>query len=218
MNHNLAIETHAAERYVLGELTNAERDAYEEHMFNCSACAEEVKCASELGDGLRMAFEEHPGLGKYIQEERPSLWKRILQPVPITAFAIALLSTGFSGYQTLAMHELKAATMAQLVTAVPSLEQSRDGGDPVVGVEKGKPFRLEYYPEKSDFYEIKVSTSSGSTKFFKKASAEDVGEHIIIFFPAESLEPGDYVFALRGIKGGVEGKEHHIAFKLEWKK
>src|SRR5204862_3315366 len=137
--------------------------------------------------------------------ERPSLWKRILQPVPITAFAVALLSTGFSGYQTLAMHELKAATMAQLVTTKLTtikpvfLGQPRDSEEQPVNVAKGDPFQLAYSlapAEQSDFYEIKVSTLSGSTKFFKKASAGEVGDRIRINFLTGWLEPGEYVFTL----------------------
>ena len=33
----------AAERYLLGELTDAERDQFEEHFFDCSACADDVR-------------------------------------------------------------------------------------------------------------------------------------------------------------------------------
>ena len=115
MNHNFAIETHAAERYVLGELTSRERDEYEEHMFNCTACAEEVKCAFELGEGLRMAFEEQPGLGRYVPEERPSFWKKLWQPVPMGALAAALLATGFTGYQSMVIRGLTQTSTAQLL-------------------------------------------------------------------------------------------------------
>jgi len=43
MAHDEAIRSQAAERYVAGELAPAERDAFEEHFFDCPECAEEVR-------------------------------------------------------------------------------------------------------------------------------------------------------------------------------
>lgn len=47
VSHTLAIDSLAAERYVLKEMTEEERDAYEEHFFSCVACAEEVRAAEQ---------------------------------------------------------------------------------------------------------------------------------------------------------------------------
>jgi hypothetical protein len=43
MEHEDAIQLHAAERYVTHRLSAAERDAFEEHFFDCPECAEEVR-------------------------------------------------------------------------------------------------------------------------------------------------------------------------------
>ncbi len=43
MTHDEAIRCGAAERHVSGELPSAERDAFEEHFFDCPECAEEVR-------------------------------------------------------------------------------------------------------------------------------------------------------------------------------
>ncbi|HEY6351193.1 MAG TPA: hypothetical protein VI636_17455 [Candidatus Angelobacter sp.] len=56
MNHEFAIGSKAAERYVLGEMNEAERDAYEEHFFSCAVCAEEVKATDELLCTIRQAI------------------------------------------------------------------------------------------------------------------------------------------------------------------
>jgi hypothetical protein len=40
--HQQAIRTLAAERYMLGQMTDAERETFEEHYFNCRFCAEAV--------------------------------------------------------------------------------------------------------------------------------------------------------------------------------
>ena len=41
--HQQAIRTLAAERYMLGEMTDAERATFEEHYFNCRFCVEDIK-------------------------------------------------------------------------------------------------------------------------------------------------------------------------------
>ena len=48
MEHHQAAAILASERYVLDELTVAERDAFEEHYFTCAICAQEVKDLSVL--------------------------------------------------------------------------------------------------------------------------------------------------------------------------
>jgi hypothetical protein len=59
MEHSEAIETMAAERYALGELTGAERDAFEEHFFDCAECAMSVRDGAAITTGLRsLGLEE----------------------------------------------------------------------------------------------------------------------------------------------------------------
>ncbi|HET8799126.1 MAG TPA: hypothetical protein VFO89_15645 [Thermoanaerobaculia bacterium] len=53
MDHAKAIETNAAERYLLGELDDSEAEMYEEHFFECAACAEDVRDGMRLIEGIR---------------------------------------------------------------------------------------------------------------------------------------------------------------------
>lgn len=46
MNHSDAIERMAAERYLLDELTPEEREAFEEHVFDCPECALDLRAGS----------------------------------------------------------------------------------------------------------------------------------------------------------------------------
>lgn len=52
MTHDEAIKDGATERYVLDEMTDEERDAFEEHYFECAVCAEDVRTAISLREGL----------------------------------------------------------------------------------------------------------------------------------------------------------------------
>jgi anti-sigma factor RsiW len=53
MDHQQAIATQAAERYLLDELDDADRDAFEAHYFACTVCADDVRTGAQLQDGVR---------------------------------------------------------------------------------------------------------------------------------------------------------------------
>jgi hypothetical protein len=48
----------AAEKYLLGELLNSQREEYEEHYFDCADCAEDIKDAVEFMEGARRVFRD----------------------------------------------------------------------------------------------------------------------------------------------------------------
>jgi anti-sigma factor RsiW len=50
MDHNEALQLQAAEKYVLGELSQPLRDEFEEHFFECQECALDVKAAAGFAD------------------------------------------------------------------------------------------------------------------------------------------------------------------------
>ena len=63
MEHEEAIKNLAAERYLLGELTESDREAYEEHLFSCPACFEQVKAGTEFVGHLRRIGVEEAAAG-----------------------------------------------------------------------------------------------------------------------------------------------------------
>src|SRR6266404_851366 len=48
MNHDDAIKSLAAERYILDDLDPAERDAFEEHFFDCTECTADVRDTAKV--------------------------------------------------------------------------------------------------------------------------------------------------------------------------
>lgn len=52
MDHRQAIETLASERYLLDEMTEAERERFEEHYFACSECADDVRAGALMRDSI----------------------------------------------------------------------------------------------------------------------------------------------------------------------
>jgi hypothetical protein len=60
MNHLLAVKSRATERYVLNELDEENRRAFEEHYFSCHDCATDVKAASGFVDNAKAVLEDTP--------------------------------------------------------------------------------------------------------------------------------------------------------------
>jgi len=52
MTHAQAVDTHAAERYLLDEMRELERFAFEAHFFDCAECAEEVRTGALIREGV----------------------------------------------------------------------------------------------------------------------------------------------------------------------
>ena len=58
MDHAEAVRLNATERYISGELSEALRDQFEEHYFDCFECANDLKSLDTFRTGSRMVFEE----------------------------------------------------------------------------------------------------------------------------------------------------------------
>ena len=67
MEHSEATETMASARYLLGELTEEERERFEEHFFGCSECARDVRDGSAMMDSIRA---EKPAAGDRLKPVR----------------------------------------------------------------------------------------------------------------------------------------------------
>src|SRR4030095_16187946 len=52
-DHTFPDREHAAERYLLGEMSDADRERYEEHFFSCAECAEDVRTTAAFLDDAR---------------------------------------------------------------------------------------------------------------------------------------------------------------------
>jgi anti-sigma factor RsiW len=100
MNHALSIETKAAERYLLGELLPMERDAFEQHFFECAKCASDVCAGSALAHGAHAFFSEVPvETPRPIRQTTARAWRSWFAfPAGIPAAAAFALLT-FTAYQ-----------------------------------------------------------------------------------------------------------------------
>jgi anti-sigma factor RsiW len=80
MDHNEALRMQAAAKYVLGELSPVLREEYEEHFFDCTACALDVKAATDFLNIAREVLRQRPDIHRLRHSKR---WRRARQFHPI---------------------------------------------------------------------------------------------------------------------------------------
>jgi hypothetical protein len=121
MTHEQAVEKQAAERYLLDEMPELERFAFEEHLFACPTCADDVRTGAVMQEGVKAGLlpivkvegsapesgvgSREPGVTARDQKAarpqdlktaRPQdLWRNAIPWAAAAAFALA------AGYQTL---------------------------------------------------------------------------------------------------------------------
>jgi hypothetical protein len=107
MEHERAVQNLAVECYLLGEMTSGEREAFEEHYFECAICAEDVRSASQFLADMKGILAANPSQaaarapGREAREQGRSgrSWLAWLQP-QLAAAAIVILAA-VAGFETI---------------------------------------------------------------------------------------------------------------------
>jgi hypothetical protein len=210
MDHNEAVRLQAAEKYLLGELPKEQHAAFEEHYFDCSACAEEMKATAAFMESSRQVVREEAP--QTIDEKRlaPATqasggwfgWLRPAFAVPV--FAALLL---FIGYQNeVTIPQLKGSSSSQSAEIISSsfhLAGSVRGGDEAgtkLQVRPGESFLLNFdFTPARTFSEyswqlldqagkaVKHGTISGDKKYQTVSlpvmgGVESAGKYNLVFF------------------------------------
>src|SRR3954469_1317461 len=105
MDHEVASTTHAVERYLLGEMPSPERDAFEEHYFACTECAEEVRSGSVMVRDMKHVLRDLPPAPK---TSSPGWLSWLAPQVLAPAFAAVALAVVVGYQNTVVMPDLKA--------------------------------------------------------------------------------------------------------------
>ena len=76
MNHKDAIQESSIERYILGELNGAARERFEDHLFDCKECADDLKAGVVF---LEASRDELPTIA-YNRSQKPAWYSWLLSP------------------------------------------------------------------------------------------------------------------------------------------
>jgi len=197
INHQDAVQNLMAERYLLGELNAGEREAYEEHLFSCDACFEQVKAGTEFVGHLRRMGQEYPQ-----PAPAPGLLARLVtslrQPVTITACALLACVSGLSIHQQGIIDGLRKAK----VTPSFFLSDGAKGSVKQITVPANAPFDVGIQvvqDEEFNSYEGQVLTESQHWKESFPISAEQTKDTIHVRLDSGIEGPGTYFMVVNGL-------------------
>ena len=215
MDHLEAKRLHAAEKYVLGELSADQRDAYEEHYFDCAECAEDVKATLTFVTAGREVFREEPAPvapKELAPRSRWTSWFRGMIAIP--AMAVLLLAIGY--YSRTSKPQIGVITApGQTILSSPSF--GLRGGDrlenekTVVQVHGNDSLQLHF-----DFVPSQVQNFSSYTGELQDSASrallqfdiplDRVNKEVNLIVPSGLLRPGDYTLTVFGRESSSAAK------------
>lgn len=222
MKHEEAVQNLAVEQYLLGDMNPSEREAFEEHYFECVICAEEVKSAVTFREDMKaiLAADQddleaaaptrvQPNPGKSSDKGTNTggwNWLSWLQP-QIAAVALAGLAVISIGSVALMQSRIAELSQPSIVNAAFLRDQTR-GTPPVLRLTGGKPallsFDLAVAPDsKLDFL---VQSAGGDVVYQVSGDAPPQDEEVHLLLPKLDLSPGNYRVLVRS-----SGQEQDLA-------
>jgi hypothetical protein len=193
MNHDDAMKMMAAERYILGELESSERDAFEEHFFECRACADDVRDSAKFAAGVRTSDARVvPIPGRF------NWWA--------AAASLLMVALGYDRFivmPQMAMHVPAVAAMRLAVETVVLDSPSRGPGDNVVVVkvrrDEAVPFTTAI-PAKDPYpvYICEIQDSSGHVLASLRVTRAEANDPVSLVVAPGILTSGNYKLVIRG--------------------
>jgi len=140
MDHVQALNIKASERYLLGEMSEPERFAFEEHYFDCTECAQDVRIGSALAQGVRSicAADAHRPARVAAAPDRRSRWAWLSPAFLAPAMALLVLGcvTGYQSFVTIPALESPIATSAVVLRAAAR------GDEQTIEVRRHEPYAV----------------------------------------------------------------------------
>jgi hypothetical protein len=203
MNHQLAEQTQAVDKYLLNELNEAERLEFEEHYFDCQICAEQLQHNTIVVDNLKQVLREER---RDSAEQRVSAtakpgrrWLGWLKPAAIVPAFAALALALIVGYQNFVY--IPGLTRPQALETVPIPSAARDSGT-VVAIDRSLPmFNLSFDVDSPQAYPSYTcdfqSEDKGSILKVDSGPRKVASFTLELLLPSKPFPPGRYVMILR---------------------
>jgi len=199
MDHNAAVKLGAPERYVTGDLSQAERDEFEEHFADCRPCLNDVWAASAFAANAKAVFEE-----RLVRQPEPQpagwmAWLRLQTAVPAFAAVVFAVVAGYQAKVTIPAMSAPSAMAA----AVPLDDAQRSAPR---ALEEGSPLNFEVavapLPGVTLLW-VELADASGKVLSRGSIPAPAPGEPLAVFFPAKP-GPGQYSVVVRAGASGPQ--------------
>ncbi len=216
MEHKQAIKIQACERYLLGDLTAAERNSFEEHFFECPMCAEDIRLGTLFADNAKAVFDD-PDLRRAsdtaVRDRSRWGWLRWPQLVPVGA---ALAFAAIAGVEAV---ELASFRQPQATYAAVIPPASKGDRPSVRAASSDRFVELSFVVDAVNSagpYRCQLMSEAGKQVVNLVATAPPTGAPITLRLPQSSLEPGQYIMILHvASPNGGEREIERYPFTLE---
>jgi hypothetical protein len=203
MDHNEALRSEACEKYLLGQLTLNERDAYEEHYFSCAECAAQLRSAALFLGAARELFAASPAPRTAVAAEPSRIFAWLRPAFALPAFALLLLVIGYQNLVTIPQYR-QASTARVLSMHSLILADTRGEEGLHFTVASGEPFGL-YLDLPADAahsrYLVRLEDPSGNSSLLRSVSSDEAKKTLVLVVnPVKRA--GKYTLVVSGVTEG----------------
>lgn len=215
MDHPTAHQMKASERYMLGEMTDLERDMFEDHYFTCPDCAEDVRIGAVFAKNASAVFADarQGEIKSKINKNSPPwlAWLRPASLVPMAASVALAILAGYQSFVTIPSLRVPAAVapvvLAPASRGAENLPELRVGSSANVAVS----LFLAVAPTGSSLT-FEVRNGAGALVQRGVSPVPASGAPLVLFLATSGLsEAGTYRINLKEEATGTEAGEFRFA-------
>jgi hypothetical protein len=194
----------AAERYVLGELSEQETLAFENHFFECAGCSQDVEDLIHIRDAAPAILPQLRALRPEKQVKSTWGW------IPHFALGAVAVLAVISGYQNaVQIPRLKSAAAEsglQILPAPRTLTASRAAQAITLSTKDAAvPLMIpNEWPENYSRYYARVQKRNG--RELMKAQTQSAQGSLLVSLPARTLGLGEFELIISGYSDGETPK------------
>jgi hypothetical protein len=195
MNHETATQMNAPQRYVIGDLSDADRDSFEEHFAGCSLCLDEVSTVTAFAANARAVYRDRAAMPAPAAPARPWFlrWN-----FAIPAFAAAAMALVVAYQNTVTIPGLRAPLPAVPAVALDGVTRAA-----LPHVPTNAPLHFQMAAPAGVQHEVwaELTTESGHVLGAGAVPVPANGDPIDVTFPVHP-GAGRYTIVLRAEKAG----------------
>ena len=207
MQHHEAVASKACERYLLGEMSEPERFAFEAHYFDCSECADDVRAGDAMARGIQAVSAEdavlRPKTKVVEMPRRGFMGSPILTWIPSGA---AVAMGALAAWQGLVViPSLRWAGNPQALNPVV-LRAAARGDEQTIEVPRGRPLSALSLDVNAaspgDPLRYQLMGPGNKGRFEGDALAPPAGSPLILMLPSSAVhDSGSWILLLLNRKG-----------------
>ena len=203
MTHQEAVDTLAVERYLLDEMSDEQRQTFEEHYFQCETCADDLRVATAMLQGAKEGFAGAATAGRVVSIRadrsagRRMSWYRSAA-LPWAAAATLAIAAGYESLWVVPSLRQSAAPLA--LTPLTLRPQSR-GAEAVIPLDaRGGPATLAIEinePSQAGELTYDLSSTDGRHVVSGHAPIPAPGSPLLLLMPSWTLVgPMHYILSI----------------------